>query len=33
VTDKGSVNQRAVRRNRDDLVQSLYGDDPRVIRG
>jgi feruloyl-CoA synthase len=33
VTDKGSVNQRAVRRNRDDLVQALYAGDSRVIRG
>ncbi|TKT76734.1 feruloyl-CoA synthase [Aquamicrobium sp. LC103] len=31
VTDKGSVNQRAVRTNRMDLVEALYGDDPRVI--
>jgi feruloyl-CoA synthase len=33
VTDKGSVNQRAVLRHRADLVDVLYGDDPRVIRG
>jgi feruloyl-CoA synthase len=32
VTDKGSVNQRAVLRERADLVAALYGDDPRVIR-
>lgn len=31
VTDKGSVNQRAVLRNRADLVESLWSDDPRVI--
>lgn len=31
VTDKGSVNQRAVLRNRSDLVDALYGDDARVI--
>jgi feruloyl-CoA synthase len=31
VTDKGSVNQRAVRNHRTDLVAALYGDDPRVI--
>lgn len=32
VTDKGSVNQRAVIRNRGDLVEALYGEDERVIR-
>ncbi|GGL53317.1 feruloyl-CoA synthase [Wenxinia marina] len=33
VTDKGSVNQRAVLRNRQDLVDALWSDDdPRVIR-
>lgn len=33
VTDKGSINQRAVLRHRGDLVQALYSDeDPRVIR-
>lgn len=32
VTDKGSVNQRAVLRERADLAAALYGDDPRVIR-
>lgn len=32
VTDKGSVNQRAVLRERDDLVAALYSDEPRVIR-
>lgn len=32
VTDKGSVNQRAVLRNHPDLIEALYGDDPRVIR-
>ncbi|GKY86863.1 feruloyl-CoA synthase [Sinisalibacter aestuarii] len=32
VTDKGSVNQRAVRSHRADLVAALYSDDPRVIR-
>ena len=31
VTDKGSINQRAVLRNRADLVEALYSDDPRVI--
>lgn len=31
VTDKGSVNQRAVLRHRADLAQALYSDDPRVI--
>jgi feruloyl-CoA synthase len=31
VTDKGSVNQRVVLRTRADLVEALYGDDPRVI--
>lgn len=31
VTDKGSVNQRAVLRSRPELVDALYGDDPRVI--
>ncbi|MBS0124993.1 feruloyl-CoA synthase [Thetidibacter halocola] len=31
VTDKGSVNQRAVLRHRADLVESLWSDDPRVI--
>jgi feruloyl-CoA synthase len=31
VTDKGSVNQRAVLRERAELVAALYGDDPRVI--
>lgn len=32
VTDKGSVNQRAVRNHRTDLVAALYADDPRTIR-
>lgn len=31
VTDKGSINQRAVLRHRDHLVNALYSDDPRVI--
>ncbi len=31
VTDKGSVNQRAVLRLRADLVAGLWGDDPAVI--
>ncbi|CAN5252214.1 AMP-binding protein [soil metagenome] len=31
VTDKGSVNQRAVLRHRADLVEALFADDPRVI--
>ncbi len=33
VTDKGSVNQRAVRSHRGDLVAALYAGDPRVISG
>lgn len=31
LTDKGSVNQRAVLRNRAELVEELYGTSPRVI--
>ncbi|SPF80223.1 feruloyl-CoA synthase [Pseudoprimorskyibacter insulae] len=31
VTDKGSVNQRAVLRHRADLAEVVYTDDPRVI--
>ena len=31
VTDKGSINQRAVLRHRADVVASLWSDDPRVI--
>ncbi|KAA9007855.1 feruloyl-CoA synthase [Histidinibacterium aquaticum] len=31
VTDKGSINQRAVLRNRQDLVERLWSDDPRLI--
>ncbi len=31
VTDKGSINQRAVLRHRADLVEALWTDDPRVI--
>ncbi len=31
VTDKGSVNQRAVLRHRPDLVANLWSEDPRVI--
>jgi len=31
VTDKGSVNQRAVRMHREDLVRALYDGDHRVI--
>lgn len=31
VTDKGSINQRAVLRHRADLVESLWSEDPRVI--
>ncbi len=31
VTDKGSINQRAVLRNRSDLVERLYSDDPAVV--
>lgn len=33
VTDKGSVNQRAVRNHRGDLVAAIYAGDPRVIGG
>ncbi|GAB4266004.1 MAG: AMP-binding protein [Pararhodobacter sp.] len=33
VTDKGSVNQRAVRTHRAALIADLYADDARVIRG
>jgi feruloyl-CoA synthase len=32
VTDKGSINQRAVLRHRADLVQALWSADDRVIR-
>ena len=32
VTDKGSINQRAVLAHRGELVDALYGDDPGVIR-
>jgi feruloyl-CoA synthase len=32
VTDKGSINQRAVLRHRQHLVEALYGDAPDVIR-
>lgn len=28
VTDKGSINQRAVLKHRDDLVQALYDEPP-----
>lgn len=31
VTDKGSINQRAVLRNHNDLVRALYAGDPRAI--
>ena len=31
LTDKGSINQRAVLTNRADMVELLYSDDPRVI--
>ena len=31
VTDKGSINQRAVLRHRADLVEALWSEDPRVI--
>ncbi len=31
ITDKGSINQRAVLAHRSDLVASLWSDDPRVI--
>jgi feruloyl-CoA synthase len=32
VTDKGSINQRAVLAHRGDLIEALYGDAPGVIR-
>jgi feruloyl-CoA synthase len=32
VTDKGSVNQRAVLRERADLVATLWSDAPEVLR-
>ncbi|WP_235866613.1 hypothetical protein [Primorskyibacter flagellatus] len=32
VTDKGSVNQRAVLHHRQDLLATLYSGDPQVIR-
>ena len=32
VTDKGSINQRAVLAQRGDLVEALYADAPGVIR-
>ena len=31
VTDKGSINQRAVLALRGDLVEALYGDGPDII--
>jgi len=31
LTDKGSINQRAVRSHRADLVEAIYAGDPRVI--
>ncbi|MGR3368437.1 MAG: feruloyl-CoA synthase [Sagittula sp.] len=31
VTDKGSINQRAVLRHRADLVEALWSEDPRVL--
>jgi feruloyl-CoA synthase len=31
VTEKGSLNQRALRSNRAETVARLYGDDPAVI--
>ncbi|MEM9049638.1 MAG: feruloyl-CoA synthase [Pseudomonadota bacterium] len=31
ITDKGSLNQRAILRNRADLVEALYAGDPRVV--
>jgi feruloyl-CoA synthase len=33
VTDKGSVNQKAVLRHREDLAEALYTGDPRVVLG
>jgi feruloyl-CoA synthase len=32
VTDKGSINQRAVLFHRKDLIQALYDDGPQVIK-
>jgi feruloyl-CoA synthase len=32
ITDKGSLNQRAMLRHNGDLVDALFSDDPRVIR-
>lgn len=32
VTDKGSINQRAVLRRRADLVEALWSEDPRIIK-
>ncbi|MEQ5872884.1 feruloyl-CoA synthase [Sagittula sp. NFXS13] len=32
VTDKGSINQRAVLRHRADLVDALWAEDPRIIK-
>lgn len=31
LTEKGSINQRAVLRNHADLIETLYSDDPRVL--
>ncbi|MEL6233963.1 MAG: feruloyl-CoA synthase, partial [Pseudomonadota bacterium] len=31
ITDKGSLNQRAILRHRAELVEALFGHDPRVI--
>lgn len=31
MTDKGSVNKRAVLRNRAEVVEELYSESPRVI--
>lgn len=32
ITDKGSINQRAVLRHNPDLIERLYSDDPAVLR-
>jgi feruloyl-CoA synthase len=32
MTDKGSINQRAVLSRRKNLVKELYSDSPRVLR-
>ncbi|MGQ0651261.1 MAG: hypothetical protein ACT4P4_03165 [Betaproteobacteria bacterium] len=32
MTDKGSINQKAVLRRRSALVEELYSDSPRVLK-